>query len=153
QRAAERDPLLHAAGQFPRKALAEAVEADGLEQRLRLLAVLRLALAEAAPVRLDDLERQQHIVDHLAARETVRVLEGPAGDLVRAAHLVAEDADDAGVRRYQPGHQLHQRRFPATRGADYRGELAAAHVEGGALEREDAARNRLVGQGDVVDGD
>src|SRR6185312_14537520 len=47
QRATERDTLLHAAGQLPREAFAEAVEPDRPEQRVSLLAVLRLVLPES----------------------------------------------------------------------------------------------------------
>ena len=55
QRAAERDALLHAAGQLPGKTLAEAVEPDGLEKRIGLAAIAFPLASELAPMRLHDL--------------------------------------------------------------------------------------------------
>src|SRR5262245_13236074 len=153
QRAAERDALLLAAGQLPGKALAEAVEPDGLEQRVGLLAVLRFLAAEFLPVRLHDLERQQDVVDDLAPRQQVRVLKRHAGDLHRPAHAVAEDDDVTGIGRNEPGHELHKRRLAAARGADDRGELAAADGEARVLQGENAARGAAIGQRDIADVD
>ena len=102
QRAAQRDALLHAAGELPGIALAEPVEPDGPEQRARLLAVLGLLRRNLVAMRLDDLEREQHVVDHLAPGQQVRVLERHAGDLHRPAHPVAEDDDLAGIGRTSP---------------------------------------------------
>ncbi len=89
QRAAERDALLHAAGQLPRIAVAEALQADGCKQLLGLRAKLGLSCAKLRAMRLHDFERQQHVVDDFAPRQQVRVLERHAGDLHRPLHLVA----------------------------------------------------------------
>ena len=151
--AAQGNALLHAAGQLPRVAVAEPVEADGREQRPRLLAILGLFSAEAAPVRLDDLERQEDVVDDLAPGQQVRVLESHAGDLDRPAHPVAEDDDLAGIRRHEPGDQLHQRGLAAAGRADDGGELAAADGERRILQGEHAARHALIGERHVLDVD
>src|SRR5262249_41265017 len=99
QRATERDALLHAAGEFPRKALAKAVKTYRLEQRVGLLPVLFLLAPKLLPVRLHDLEREKDVVDDLAPRQKVWILEGHAGDLHRPAHAIAENNDIAGIGR------------------------------------------------------
>src|SRR6266446_1593350 len=153
QCAAERGALLHAAGQLPGKTLAEAVEPDGLEQRIGLAAIALLLASELAAVRLDDLEREEHVVDDLAPGQKVRVLERHAGDLHRAADFVAENDDVAGIGRHQPGHDLHQGRLAATRGAHHRGEFATADAEARTLQGENAASGAPISQRDVTDVD
>ena len=133
QRAAERHALLHAAGKLPGKPLAESVKPDGLEQRVGLHAILLLLAAESLPVRLHDLEREQHVVDDLAPRQQIWILERHAGDLHRPAHPVAENDDVAGIGRDEPGHELHQRRLAAAGRTHHRGEFAAADVEAACL--------------------
>ena len=63
QRAADRRALLHAAGQLPGEFFGEATEADLFEQSLAFGAIFGLVGTQAASVRLDDFERQHHIVD------------------------------------------------------------------------------------------
>src|SRR5260370_936029 len=129
QCAAERDALLHAAGELPRKTLGEAVEPDGLEQCLGLVAVVLPLASELAAVRLDDLERQEHVVDDLAPGQEIRVLERHAGDLDRPAYPIAENDDVPGIGGHEPGHDLHQRRLAAARGPHHRGEFATGDVK------------------------
>jgi hypothetical protein len=151
QCAAERDALLHAAGELPRKTLGEAVEPDGLEQRLGLVAVVLPLTSELAAVRLDDLERQEHVVDDLAPGQEIRVLERHAGDLDRPAYPIAENHDVAGIGGHQPGHDLHQRRLAAARGPHHRSEFATGDVEARVPQGENAAARAAVGQRDVID--
>ena len=108
QRPTQRSALLHASRQLPGIALAETVEPDRLEQGPGLLAVLLLLLPKLVPVRLHDLERKQHVVDDLAPRQQVRILERHARDLDRPAHLVAEDDDLAAVRGNKSSHEFHE---------------------------------------------
>ena len=97
ERAAERDALLHAAGQLPGKTLAEAVEPYGLEQRLGGGAIMLPLAAKLVAVGLHDLEREQHVADDLSPGQQVRVLERHAGDLDRPAHFVVENDDIAAI--------------------------------------------------------
>src|SRR5215510_11966373 len=151
QCAAERDALLHAARQLPGKTLAEAVEPDGLEERIGLAAIAFLVAPKPPAVWLDDLERQQHVVDDLAPGEQIRVLERHAGDLHRPAYPVAEKDDVAGIGQHQPGHDLHQGRLTAARGAHHRGEFATADAEARVPQGENAAAGAAIGQRDVID--
>ena len=91
QRAAERGALLHAAGELPGKLVALAAEADRGEQRLGARDVFGLVAADAAAVRLDDLERQQQVFQRGAPGQQRRRLERHAGDLDRLAHDRARD--------------------------------------------------------------
>jgi hypothetical protein len=104
-------------------------------------------------VRLDDLERQEDVVDHLAPGQEVRVLEGHAGDLHRPPHRLAEDDDVAGIRRHEACDELHERGLAAAGRADDRSELAAPDGEGRVLQRQHAARFALVGERDAPDVD
>ena len=129
QRAAERDTLLHAAGQLPRIAVAKTLQSDGRKQLLGLRAKLGLPRAKLRAVRLHDLERQQHVVDDLAPRQQVRVLERHAGDLHRALHLCAGDRHRPRGRPMQTGDEPHQGRLAAAGRADHRGEFAAPDLQ------------------------
>src|SRR5262245_21196360 len=90
ERAAERDALLHAAGQLPGKTLAEAVEPYGLEQRLGGGAIMLPLAAKLVAVGLHDLQREQHVADDLSPGQQLWVLARHAGDLDRLANFVAE---------------------------------------------------------------
>src|SRR5262245_55516804 len=94
---AERDALLHAAGQFPGEPLAEALESNRLEQCLGLCAVVRLLASKLASVWLHDLQGEQHVVDDLAPGQKIGVLESHSGDLDGPAHLLAENHDFAAI--------------------------------------------------------
>src|SRR5258707_11727176 len=104
QCAAERDALLHAAGELPRKTLGEAVEPDGLEQCLGLVAVVLPLASELAAVRLDDLERQEHVVDDLSPGQEIRGLERPARDLYPPPYPIAQKDDVPRNGGDEPGH-------------------------------------------------
>ena len=126
QRAAERDALLHAARQLPRKAVAEAVEADGLEQRLGLLAILlpsRGGSCCGAAATISSGSRTLSITLRQGSRfgfwnAMPAILTGP--------RTLSPKIDDvAGVGRHQPGDELHQRRLAAAGRPDHGGELAA----------------------------
>src|SRR5262245_62325363 len=108
QRAAKRHALLHAARKFPRETLAEALEAHGPEQGLGFTAIMLLLTPKLAAMRLNDLERKQHVVDDLAPGEQVGILKRHAGDLDRPANLVAENDDVAAIGENEAGNQLNQ---------------------------------------------
>src|SRR6516165_11628503 len=153
ERAAKRGALLHAAGELPGMALAEAVEPHGLEQRERFAAVLRPVLPESLAVGLYDFEREEHVVGHRAPGQEVRILKRHAGDLHRPAHPVAEDHDLSGIRRQQPRYELHQRGLAASGWTDHGGKLPLRDDEARPLQREHTARGGTVGQRDVIDVD
>src|SRR5262249_34568594 len=153
QRAAQRNPRLHAAGQLPGKPCAEPLESDRLEQRLGLCAVMPLLASKFAAVWLYDLQREQHVVDDLAPGQKVGVLEGHAGDLDRPAHLLAENHDFPAIGGDKAGHELHQGRLAATRRSHDGGKFTAAHIQARALEGENAAPGATIGQRDIGDVD
>src|SRR5262249_32932236 len=128
-------------------------EAHGPQQRFGLAAVALPLAPKLAAVRLDDLEREQHVVDDFAPRQKVRILKSHAGNLDRPAYLFAANDDVAGIPVDEPGHELHQGGLPASRGPHHRGEFAAAHGEARALQGENAARGAAIGQRDVMDVD
>src|SRR6185503_7473239 len=74
QRAADRDALLHPARELPGEAVLVADQTDGVQQLLRLQYIFFLVPLEAGTVGLDDLERQQHVVERGAPRQQGRVL-------------------------------------------------------------------------------
>src|SRR5262249_51103914 len=71
----------------------------------------------------------------------------------RSVHFGAENDDVAGIGRHKAGHDLHQGRLAATRGAHHRGEFATANAEARALQGEKAAGGAPIGQRDVTDVD
>ena len=87
-----------------------------------------------------------------APGQQVRRLERHAGDLERPGRPSAADRDAAGLRKLQPGHQLHQGRLAAARRADDGGELALADRQRQLVDSEHAALP-AVGMGDVLDVD
>ena len=88
ERATQARALLHASRELPGEFLAETAQADRGQQRLATRDILRLVRAEAALVRLDDLERLAH--DVRAAGLDVRVeVRGDPVDLPRGLDLSA----------------------------------------------------------------
>src|SRR5258708_11824180 len=103
QCAAERDALLHAAGELPRKTLGEAVEPDGLEQCLGLVAVVLPLASELAAVRLDDLERPEHRFGGPAPREENLGLGSHSRALYRPPYPLPAKEEVPRNRGHQPG--------------------------------------------------
>ena len=87
-------------------------------------------------IRLDDFQRQQDVVDHLAPRQHIGVLERHAGHLDRTFHFLAVDGDGAGRRLVQAGDEPHQGGLAAAGGTDHRGEFAALDFERRILKRD-----------------
>ena len=124
ERAADRGALLHAAGELPRKLVRESRETDFFEQAPRALAIGAPLRADAAAVRLDDLQRQEHVLERVAPRQEIRVLERHAHALQRPAHFPSLDREPAGGDRREPADQLHQRGLAAAGRPHHRDELA-----------------------------
>jgi hypothetical protein len=152
QRAAKRRALLHAAGELPRISVALAAEPDRGEQRLGARDILGLVAADAAAMRLDDLERQQQIVERGAPGQQRRRLERHAGDLDGLADALARDLHASPVGKLQTRRELHQRGLAAAGRSDHGGELAAIDVDRQAIDRERAA-GAAVDVADTVEGD
>ena len=127
-------------------------EADRGEQRLGARDILGLVAADAAAVRLDDLERQQQVFQRRAPRQQRRRLERHAGDLDRLRHDAPATCTRPLEGKLQAGRELHQGGLAAAGRADHRGEFAAVHVDREAIDRERAA-GAAVDVADVVEGD
>jgi hypothetical protein len=122
ERAAQRDPLLHAAGQLVREPLVEPGEADKVEQLAGAVAVCRPGPAE-------DLDRQQYVVEHRTPRQQRRALEDQR-DVPTWLHD-GRSADEhlAARRRDKARNEPQQGGLPAARAADDRNQLAHVDVE------------------------
>ena len=149
QRAAQRRALLHAARQLPGIMFREAVEPDHGQQVARLGDIFLAVLLESARVRLDDLKRQQHVVERSAPRQQGRVLERHADDLERRRDLVIGNDDAALGWPVEPSDELEQRRFAAAGRADHGDELALLHAQARILERERLPLAPRIGEIDV----
>ena len=134
QRAAQRGALLHAAGQFPGKAVLVAFEADRFQELARLFAVLPFFTMDAAAMRLHNLERQQHVVDRRAPGQQVGILERHADRLERAGDRLAFDGERAAGRRMQAGDEPQERALAAARGPDHGDELAVRDLQADFLD-------------------
>ena len=121
---AQRGALLHAARQLPGKLGAHAGKADLRQQRLDLGDVGGPLGAQASAVGLHDFQRQQDVLERGAPGQQVGRLERHAGDLQRADDFLAANFYVAGLRKLQPGDELHQGRLAAAGGADHGGKLA-----------------------------
>ena len=139
----ERDALLLAAGELPRMTAPDPGELHHVEHALDLAADRRLVLLAHA-------QRERDVLVHRHVREQRVVLEhhaqiAPVGRHVGAeppvdTHLAAFGLDEAGDQ--------HQHRGLARAGGPEQGEeLALAHVDVGACERDD----RTVGLAQVAD--
>ena len=146
QRAADRRPLLHAAGQLARQPIGEAVEADQAEQVLRTLAI-------TPTLESGQLGRQQDVVAHGAPPQEDGRLEHHAHGGNRSRHHAAVHLDGAVGRPTQPGHDAQERGLAATRRAHQRQQLAAADAEADVAQRLDRAGLGLVGHADPVEHD
>src|SRR5581483_8953048 len=108
ERAGNRDPLLHPAGQLPRVMVAEARELDQLEH---------LPDAAAAPIALpaEHLERQRDVLRDRAPVEEHGVLEDDpvVAVVARLARALAVDGDRAGGWLDEVADQPQQRRLAA----------------------------------------
>jgi hypothetical protein len=106
QRATDRHPLPHAAGQLCRIFLFKLGKTDRAQKLARLPAM-------GGWVELLDLDRQQHIGEHRAPVEKNIALENN-GDVVDGAFDRSSiDLDCAAGRRDQPGNEHQQCAFPA----------------------------------------
>ena len=118
QRAQERDPLAHPAGQLSRPRRLEAGEPEALEQRPGELA--RLALGGAAVAR-----RERRVVDRRQpGKQQVALRHVRAARQPLRACAFTPDGDLAAARLAQAADQLEQGRLPATRGSDEAEDLA-----------------------------
>jgi len=105
-------------------------------------------LAQARTVRLDDLQRQHHVVQHRAPRQQVGVLEGHPGDGQRSGDFLAVHGHAARSGGAQTSAQLHEGGFAATAGADEGNELASPDVQRDVL---DGIAGLVVGEADVAE--
>src|SRR5213594_283190 len=133
------------------------------EQLARALADLRLLaphprqaqrVAEEVAARAT-VDADHHVLEHGERREQREVLEGAAdaevGDAVRRQRqqrAVAE-ADVPPLWRVEPAQAVEQRRLAGAVGADEPDDLALGHVEGDAVERDDASE----ADGEITDGE
>ena len=104
-------------------------------------------------MRLDDFERQQHVVDDLAPRQQIRVLECHAGDLHRPAHPVAEDDDLAGIGGTSPVTSFINDDLPQPDGPTTAANSPRSTVRVVPFNAQNAAEAPLVGQRDIADVD
>ncbi len=144
QRAADRDALLHAAGQLARVFVLEAGEAGHGQQFAGAGAVVGLAVTE-------HLHRQQHVVDHRAPGRQGRCLEHHAHGGLRPRDFRAVDQDAAGAGIGHAEHDLQQRALAAAAGADDGDELAARRAQIDLGQRRDLALARGVGLAEPAD--
>ena len=142
ERAHERDPLAHAAGERVRIVVEELAEPVAAREQPRLLpgpAASRRGSAAPRTMLPDDRppRDQEILLEHVA-------------DVPRLArHVPAVDEDAPGVRALRPDAMLKSVDFPASGRPDDRDELGAPDLEAEIVERERAVE----AHGDVVDDD
>ena len=138
ERAGDRDPLLHPAGELPWVVVLEALELDQLEQ----LPYARRTLL-AAP--LQQLERQRDVLRDRAPVVEHRLLEDDSVVVVEpgAVSGLAVDLDDALARLDQVADDPQERRLAAAGRADQRDELPRADLEIDLGQRRHACLERL----------
>lgn len=107
-------------------------------------------LVEAAGMRLNDLQRQQNVVERGAPGEQRRVLECHAADLERAADWLACDRDHTRSGEVQPGDELQQARFAAAAWSDHGDELTRTNAHGDLVERMRRTVAALISQADAI---
>ena len=112
------------------------------------------ARTRSAPlVELQDLGRQQHVLDHVPPRQQRGALEHQADVAPRCVDACAVHAHLAGARRQQARDDPEQRRLAAAGAPDERDELALPHLEVDVVERVQALAAAAKDLGDRVDGD
>ena len=130
---------------------------DPLEDISRRRLMLRAVALEARRLRLDDLERQQYVVERGAPRQQRRILERHADDLERPGDRAPVHHRRAAALAVQPGDELQQGRLAAARRADYGDCVAAIDLQGQPLQGEGPVRYLAllprVRQRDIVDVD
>ena len=123
QRARQRDPHLHAAGQFARIGVGEFGQPD-LRQRF---ADARVRLGGR---HMRQFQRQPYIPAHAGPRHQRRLLKHKADGMLRTQRIgVVCDADGAGGRHVQACDQAQRGRLAAAGRPEQRDELALAHIE------------------------
>ena len=144
ERARQRHPHLHAAGQFARKAVGEFGEPDA---RQRLLT----RGSDSAAGTCASCKRQPHILAHAGPGHQGRLLEHEADALPRQhVALAMRELDAPRARRGKPRDDPQRRRLAAAGGTDQRDELALADGEIERPQRHDAI---VIGLGDVAQAD
>ena len=132
ERAGERDALAHAAGEFDRMPVLEAVQAHERNEMHRLFEPLRFRHAL-------DLEREGDILDHRAPGEGRFLLEHHADRGMRALDALAGDGDRAFIAGDEPADDVEQGRLAAAGRADHREEFARPHRERDVIDGGDHA--------------
>ena len=150
QRARDRGALLLAARELVRAGARARGDADALEQRARSLGRLGDRNARDVHRRLDDvLEHRamreqvpglEHEADAAADRQQCAVAGAVRGSRGAGRHLVAVDADRAGVGALEPVHAAEERGLAAARGSGERDDLTGADLERDAVEHDVRAK-------------
>ncbi len=144
QRARDRDPHPHAAGELARIGVGEFAKADA---RKRLHDARRgFVLADAG-----EFQRQIDVGEHRRPRHQRRLLEHEA-DVLDAALTRAMPRHGAARRLAQARDDAQRRRFAAARRPEQRKELAVTHVEIEIVERDNAAAEHLADAAQRDDG-
>ena len=138
----DRGPLLHSARKLARELVFEALEIDPLEQMLDPLHV------RPAPLQF---ERQRHVLEQIAPRQQIGVLEDHRNLGMRPGDDVLAEPDLAAGQIVQAGHRPQQGRLAATRRADDAEELALAHFERHVVQRMHRSGFRRVVLGRALD--
>jgi hypothetical protein len=134
QRSRESDPLLLAAGDLPRLALAEAAQSDEVEHLLHPRSDHLPRLALAAQAEGDVLEQGQVGEERVALEDRVHV------PFVRrqARDGPVAEVDRPGTRLLEAADHPQRRRLPAARGPEQREEAALLDLEREVVDRRDA---------------
>ena len=122
ERTAQRDALLHAAGQLRRIGLLETFKAD---QRQQILGGARRR-GIGSP---EDFHRKQNIGEDCAPRHQIRLLEHDAEIGLRLVHVAAVDLNRAARCRHQPADDLQERRLAAAARPEQGHQRAGFQIE------------------------
>src|SRR5574343_948923 len=106
--AADAGALLHAARQLPGVFVFVAAQTHGLQQLAGTGHVLVFLLLEAGAGGLDDLQRQQNVVERAAPGQQRRGLKGHAADLEGTGDRLAVDQDAPFAGHLQAGGEFHE---------------------------------------------
>src|SRR5215831_17266079 len=117
QGAGDRHPLAHAARQLMGIPVLKFGEADGFDERHRPRPI-------GVRIELENLDRQQHILQHRAPGQQCGVLEHDADLFGRPDLRGAIDHDGARAAALEPGDQAKKRGLAAARRADHGDEFA-----------------------------
>eukprot|EP01022_Parablepharisma_sp_SALTPOND_P021557 TRINITY_DN427_c2_g1_i1.p1 TRINITY_DN427_c2_g1~~TRINITY_DN427_c2_g1_i1.p1 ORF type:complete len:1458 (+),score=547.10 TRINITY_DN427_c2_g1_i1:21634-26007(+) len=147
--AADRGALLHAPRELPGELVGVAIQAHGLEQLQGALGVFGLLFLEVAAIGLDDLQRQQHILQRGAPGQQRGRLEGHADELQRPGHDLAADDHAATIGLLQARGQLHERGLATAGGADDGDEFACPGLQVDVFHRKFGGA--IIGQVDVAE--